>query len=297
MPNQPLQILIAGYPEEGKSTYLAAFWHSVANRPGSSIAIDLLHGNQEYLQGIERLWMDCKPVGRTTQVDASNVFPGGSESVKLKCGDEKFELIIPDVSGETYNHLWERREIPGQLAESMRTCNGVLLFVNPLKLKEGTRIADEAYVAGDAPLSEDLGSSSDAEDESPTSGDLQTWSPKKAPSQPKLVEILQTIAHLRRTSSRFRVAIVVSAWDSVNVRITFPSEWIAKRTPLLNQYLKSNASIFEVEIFGVSAQGGSYKGNIQELLSKDNPWERISVVGSGGCDKDICRPMLWALGR
>ncbi len=93
----------------------------------------------------------------------------------------------------------------------------------------------------------------------------------------------------------FKVAVIISAWDVIQETIT-PKQWIEKRTPLLDQYLKANSDLIDYEVFGVSAQGGDIEKDKDSLLDKNEPYERIIAKDSDNNDISICEPIIWIKG-
>jgi hypothetical protein len=63
--------------------------------------------------------------------------------------------------------------------------------------------------------------------------------------------------------------------------------------PLLHQFLSNNSGSFEVRIYGVSAQGGSVKGDSRTALAKKTPSERIQCVGHATEPHDLTAPIFW----
>jgi hypothetical protein len=96
------------------------------------------------------------------------------------------------------------------------------------------------------------------------------------------------------------VAVIVSAWDLTDE--TSAEEWLAKRLPLLAQYLQNGDGILDVRTYGVSAQGGqlSKKGDPpspdRERLLSLLPSKRIKIVGTDVMEHDLTGPLLWLSG-
>src|SRR5262245_55989499 len=62
----PFQCLMAGLPETGKTTLLAALWHVAKSHevPGS-LRLERREGDQEYLNRIANSWSKCAELVRT----------------------------------------------------------------------------------------------------------------------------------------------------------------------------------------------------------------------------------------
>src|SRR4051794_28061543 len=96
-------VLLAGLPESGKTTYLAALFHllrmQAPNEAG--LALDDLPDNRDYLREVETTWLRFEPLGRTA------VPVPGSLSIPVRRGGGAFVLSIPDGRGEGFWQLWD----------------------------------------------------------------------------------------------------------------------------------------------------------------------------------------------
>ena len=68
---------------------------------------------------------------------------------------------------------------------------------------------------------------------------------------------------------------------------------------LLAQYIEANPAQYEVEVFGVSAQGFDYKKDnaVERLAEVTKPAERVRVTRGSSTDerRDITEPIQWLL--
>jgi hypothetical protein len=283
MPSECKQ-LVLGLPGSGKTTFLAALWYLVvwAEVP-TALRLDRLHGNKEHLNRISSDWLSCRPVERT---------PIGSEtiaSMKLVStgeADERAEVFFPDMSGELFNLQWKERRCSRAHYELARAASGVVLFVHPSALLEPVRI-DEV-----APIVDDVGliGSDDGEEDAPS-----PWDADRAPTQVKLVELLQFLFREPFSLLHARVAVIVSAWDLVAARAASPAAWLTARLPLLDQYLRGNPERYTARVYGISAPGGDLGRDGERLLSKAMPAERIIVVGDESQPHDLTAPVSWLM--
>ena len=88
--------IILGYPESGKTTYLAALWHVIdAGLAGTSLVLEKTSGDAEYLNKIVEAWLRCEEVPRT--------YISNEEKVALHVRDTKTQatmvLTLPDFPG------------------------------------------------------------------------------------------------------------------------------------------------------------------------------------------------------
>ena len=101
-------ISIVGLPSSGKTTFLAALWHMV-RETGSITALSfdrLNQGNYEHLNALAKRWRSGM-IQQRTQV-------GGAKVVTMQLKDDagqKVEVSFPDLPGEDFSRMWERREL------------------------------------------------------------------------------------------------------------------------------------------------------------------------------------------
>jgi hypothetical protein len=280
------QCLMVGLPRTGKSTFLAALWHVVrSDEVPESLRLDRREGDQEYLNLIAGQWSKCQALERTS---------GDEIKVDIRLRDTStgnvVRLRIPDMSGELYESLWQTRRCLTSFADLVNEVDGLVLFVHPNKVVE-TVLIDDANATY-----------SDWEKDSPTGAEADEtpgveWEPSFAPTQVRMVEILQFLTELSR--KRFRTALVVSAWDLVKEKVS-PEQWIEKRLPLLWQYLMTNSDRFHVTYMGVSAQGGEVSGKGSEaesLLDHSVASRRIRICAIGSAKHDITHPIRWLMSK
>ncbi len=116
-----------------------------------------------------------------------------------------------------------------------------------------------------------------------------------APTQVQLVDLVQFAMALRKPNP-LRLAIVVSAWDRVELG-TDPAEWVKTQLPLLHQYLTVHSDTISTRCFGISAQGGDFgvQGEAEKLRATGTPSSRILVCDGQYQGSDIARPLTWLL--
>jgi GTPase SAR1 family protein len=290
-PSASYKQLIIGLPEAGKTTFLAALWHVVVSKevPGS-LRLLKLEGDRKHLNKIRRAWLEFRKVGRTV--------PGTEQLVSMKLGlpdgGESTELVFPDMSGESFRQQWVNRKWTKEYDELVRESNGILLFVHSRKVVGPDRIDPDVEEAVSA-----LGDEADMEDEAAAVDDedlLPEWDPKKSPTGVQLVELIQFIEQQPHLGNIRRVAVIVSAWDMAMKSYKSPEEWLSKRLPLLDQYLKANYERFPSRIYGISAQGAPLDGDLTRLKQYEHQSERIIIVGEECAPHDITAPVKWVMG-
>ena len=272
--------LILGYPESGKTTYLAALWHIIdAGLAGTSLVLEKTSGDTEYLNKIVEAWLKCEEVPRT--------YISNEESVALHVRDTGTQstmvLTLPDFSGETFQEIFADRQCAEDFVENVNDTRGVLFFINADRTDDMTSVLDHVF-AGDV----DDESSEDADTK-----ELKDFDPRKTPEQTRVVDILQLLQIRPFVPRRRKLVIVVSAWDVIQKDGVSPSEWVAREMPLLNQFLRNNSKFYDVRFCGISAQGGMLNGASRAALLEKMPAERVICDWQGTCGPDITKPLRW----
>lgn len=263
---------IMGLPEAGKTTYLAALWYVLKNSRNNKLTVKKYTGDLSYLTKISAKWVNTEEIERTKPTYEQ-------KSIVLTLENDKKDIIslsFPDLSGESFQLQYEKRETEKELAKFVKESEGILLFINPENIKEPFLISEIPKSAW-----------ANGEDENM---ECATRNPKETdPTQVILVELLQFVMYMRN-ENLINVGIIISAWDLVRNYKT-PEDFIKNRLPLLWQYIFSNSKYLKVSLYGISAQGGSFD-NRDELLKNENPCERIIVVdNTGKISNDITLPL------
>ena len=282
-------IIVCGLPEAGKTTYLAALWN-ILQDGGPQTALSLAsrdYDNYEHVRTIHRKWINGQRQARTE--------PDERKPVGLDLMDTEgrcFTVEFPDLGGEIFSSLWERRYCDEDIAKLLSNRTGVMLFVHADKIVKPRHLIDELTD------NESMGEQGANEKSIP-------YTPVSSPCQVKIVDLLQSLQRGAIAGRMGRLSVVVSAWDRVAVGDLTPERHLATHLPLLDQYLKYGAHQWEPAIFGVSAQGADYvssnhKGALPQRLAEicelDHPYERIRVIGGVLEDHDLTRPIAWVAG-
>jgi len=289
------KVLITGLPEAGKTTFIAAFWHYISSFPqDKSIRVDnTADSEHEYLNAISEKWLQWAEFGRTISVS-------GISQIKMKIVDthsqQKIVLNVPDIKGEVFRDNFNTRTWSRDFDSMATDLDGLILFLNPQENNLAPKLIVHEHQLRDVFEGQDQKAELASEIIK-----TEDWSPNFTCIQVKVVENLQLLKYYKIPGKKIRVSIVISAWDSVIDKLPtemkiIPEQWVEDFTPLLYQYLKCNSETFDLKYFGVSAQGCGFenKSKIKEL-SKLSPIERILVQESSTVDKDITKPILWAI--
>lgn len=281
--------LLIGLPSTGKTSFLAALWYAIQqNQSPTGLILKKLEGNSTYLNTIRAAWLAFKPVGRNPTDTETYV----SMWLKRREGDEEVHLTFPDVSGESFKQQWTSRQLTASYDKCLKAANGGILFIHPKSITQPLRIIEVDHLA--ALIDDDI--AAEAVEPATSSPPPTPWDIEKSPTQVQLVELLQFIKCQSHFQAPFRLAIVISAWDLVVASKLNPENWIQEQLPLLSQFLASNRRSFEVEFYGLSAQGGNYEGGEITALHNKNPAKRIEIFGKGiKNENDITEPLLWLM--
>lgn len=279
-------ISIVGLPASGKTTFLAALWHMV-REPGSQTALSfdrLNDGNYEHLNNLAKRWRAGNIQQRTQLSGAKDV------SMQLK-NDEglKVQVSFPDLPGEDFSRMWERRELDKVTLETLKA-QALVLIIN------GDTIVMPAWLAEWNTLRQKIGSAAHK-------AEPVEWSADIAPTQVRIVDLLQMLMSGELDIGERRLALLISAWDQVEGEELTPSEILESKLPLLSQYLSSGRDPWTWQVWGLSAQGGIYedpeKGDhfpeTDSLRDLERASDRIKVVSDSTLTSDITKPLEWLI--
>lgn len=281
-------IVVLGLPESGKTTYLAALWHLLQARKVESKlkAPRLRAGEAPHLNEIAKRWLAAKKQERTFQ-DKNRTVTMEMQSV----AGAQFVLAFPDVAGEAFAQIWEKRECDADVLRSL-TARGVLLFIHATDIKPPNWIADEVK------LNKLLGIKRNH-------GDPIPWDARFAPTQVQLVDLLRCLQEPPLGAGPRRLVIALSAWDLAERDNKTPEKYLEMHLPLLHQYLSHGLDpSWVVKVYGISAQGAEYDGDgkddkpsagAKSMRDMAVPSERIKVVDGESSSHDLTEPLFWLL--
>ena len=129
------------------------------------------------------------------------------------------------------------------------------------------------------------------------------WSPDLAPTQVKIVDLLQMLMSGTLNIGGRRLALLISAWDKVEGEGQTPSEILESKLPFLNQYLRSGRDPWTWQVWGLSAQGGVYEdpekgesfAETDRLRDIERASDRIKIVDVNAVSSDITKPLKWLI--
>lgn len=254
------KFFIMGAPNAGKSTYLAALWHSINQKENSTVlTLKRMVGDSQYLWCLEQKWLEVEPLERTVI---------GQEKTELIVfltnGEDDLELEFPDLSGETFQNMYEDRDMTFEIHDKISRADAVLYFINIENIHVPESIAE---------MPEDLRTDD---------GKVIERKPSEHdPTQVQIIDLLQTISEIVHYK-KIKLGIILSAWDVLpNFDKINPREYLKERMNMLWQYIEANTNIFNTIVWGVSALGGKIE-EIEKLLDIDEPINRIIVKNEHG---------------
>jgi hypothetical protein len=291
-----VKALIIGLPESGKTTLLAALWYLLnSDEHATTLRVAHIRGDRVHLNRIRDSWLQCRPVERTTVTSERSV------SLHLRDGEfgNEFELSLPDLAGESFLAQWRDRKWTKDYDDLVVQSIGVLLTFHPASINEGPTIDDAARLVGELEETDKVDEKESQKESQTTKNSSEDWDPDKAPTQVQLVDLLQLINE-RRAGEPLRLAVVISAWDLVAASGSWtPRDWLRRRLPLLDQFLRANAEQFEWRVYGVSAQGGDLekKAERERLCAQERQADRIMIVDEEEerTHCDLTAPLRWLI--
>lgn len=270
---------IAGLPSAGKTTFLAALMNLIsADNSDSKLKLHKIE-NVQYLTSLSEKWANMEPLERTVQ---SNEHIDITINLELP-NKETIDLFLPDLSGETFQNLYEMREIPEELANYIVEADTFLFFVNVKNVKELGLISEHFKNQTSDEANENI---------------LLSRNPKKHdPLQIQIIQLLQFFLFLRK-NKKIRVGFMFSAWDvmKTNCHNIKPEQFLIERMNMLWQFCSSNPENIKYCTWGISAQGGEFEQK-DTLLDKEYPYQRILVEGNDEYKgNDLTLPLYLLMG-
>ena len=122
-----MHTLMVGLPESGKTTFLAALWHSLnwGDVP-TEIQLKSLAGQSDYLNLITESWLKAEQVLRTLLPDQQMT----EMTLQNKSTAFKSTVTIPDLSGEVFRDALNNRNWSDEIDNLVNTSHGIVFFVH-----------------------------------------------------------------------------------------------------------------------------------------------------------------------
>lgn len=276
--NSSKKCFIMGLPNAGKTTFLAALWYSLNSAyDNNEIKLNIMT-DTKYLADLSKKWVNAEPLDRTK---LGYDQPDISIEIVDKKGDI-FELRFPDLSGEVFQNHYNNREMSQSLVDDIQLADGIMVFINILDIDSMTLISalPKEYLETNKGKIQD--------DEHLT---------MQIPMQVQIIELLQFIEYIRSDKS-VKIGIMLTAWDVIDKigKKYSPENLIKEEMNMLWQFLEANRDFFDVEYWGVSAQGADLSED-EILIDIIEPMERIIVEDNmGNRSHDITFPIYKIVG-
>jgi hypothetical protein len=267
-------VVFVGLPAAGKTTYLTFLYQCIYHSHASSLVLNDFADDRTYLHEMGKNLFLCTPMPRTVMGT-----PSVTRLSVTASDDAGVELRMPDYSGESWSAVLRERHWPPPLWGEIDDTDGVVFFININGFPDDPSLQTARISA------ETLGwQQADADSES-SEADVAE------PSQVTVVDLMQAIREVKPQLRR--ASLVLSAFDTETM--VAPAAWVKMNAPLLQQYIRANKTEFDIQIFGVSAQGGDYGAIKGPGLPA--PHERGWVRDAHGESVNSDAPVVWALGN
>lgn len=262
-------ILLAGLPAAGKSTYITALWAVEKDgKSGHLLTCDGIPSESSYVDGMRDNWMVLKEVRRTTFAEPQEiVLP-----MKRKKDGTKVCISLPDFKGEIFKGLLENN-ISKDIEEWCNKSNGILFMLNlgnssPESLQE--QVGDNPR-----PIAE-------VEKVVMTSDDIDL-----------AIQNVLLLKFLYNKMGDCPISVCFSGWDKSDNPQNLPvEEWVKINHPCIYNFI--SAHFEDYRFFGISAQGADYselnEENEDEMAEKTTLKERAYIY-SKRISYDITEPI------
>ena len=249
-------ILLAGLPSAGKSTYITALWAIEKDgKSGHLLSCDGLPSESSYIDGMRDNWMVLKEVRRTSFAEPQEiVLP-----MKSRRTGKKIDLALPDFKGEVFQKVLDN-VVSNDISEWCEKASGVLYMLN---------------LGGSSPemfqeqVSDTTKPKVELEKVVMTSGDITS-----------AIKNVLLLKYLYNEIGDCPIAICFSQWDIIDCEEGKDvEEWVKENHPSVYNFVAEHFSNYRY--FGLSAQGADYielsEQQSDELAEKTTQKERAYV--------------------
>lgn len=266
-------ILLAGLPAAGKSTYLTALWAVEKDgKSGHLLSCDGLPPESSYIDGMRDNWMVLKEVRRTAFAEPQEILL----PMKSFRSSEKISLVLPDFKGEVFQGVLDNI-ISDDIRNWCGKAEGILFMLN-LGNASPDMLQEE--------MSESAKPKVEREKVVMTSSDITD-----------AIKNVLLLKFLWEEIGDCPISICFSCWDIRDVAEGLSSEqWVKENHPCIYNFVEEHFTHYCY--FGVSAQGADYQGldaeREDDLAEKTTSKERAYVY----TDKksyDITEPIDYIL--
>jgi hypothetical protein len=282
-------IILVGGPDSGKTNYLARLWEALSSRDCALRAPDVPTEIKYVEEALAHLLQ-----GQFAPRSDKTLEEGNSFSVPVVASAdmaaERFQIVVPDVSGELWKRAVETCELPVQWMDELKSASGALLFVR-IGSDQNIEPLDWVTAAGLLRMS-----GVQPEDDSEK---------RNVPTQVSLCELLRFMEYslgADDSNVRPRVAILITAWDRLDAEraAAGPTAYLTAEFPLLVGRLR-DISKFDIRVFGVSVVGGDFvdedfKQKFFNTSLKTAGYVVQERQGRIETNQDLTLPVAWIVG-
>lgn len=261
--------LIAGLPEAGKTTYIAALSYQLHNpNEKQKLSIRELPNDMSVINRLQNPWLEQRIVDRTSRGKVTDL----EFKLKRNADSKSLDVNMPDIAGEDFSSLLEKQ------CEIINSWNdkpdSLLFFIKKIP----TLVLTESFGDENKKLA--------FQDKIPKFTSQHIY---------EGVQNVLLIKELRRLFPWKRIAVGLTSWDLHNSEEK-PYDYLKQECPFLGNFL--NQYFPEAYIFGISAQGWQYDENmdIDDCMNKTIEGERSFVITpEGEKSYDITLPLDYLL--
>ena len=271
---------IAGVPDAGKTTFIAALWDIIKRNNGTlELQFTTNPDNTTYLNEIWEYWMSMKKIERSKPPAPDDI----TINVKRASNGEELVLDIPDFMGEQFQKIIDHT-LPDNIVQWIAQSDRMLYLINVLD----DSIKDDLE-------QQDTAQEKDEIDRAKEREDAPRLAPEKMMQASQNMMVLKYIANHAKMK---KVAIGLSAWDVKMKEGKTPEEFLRRRSPMLYNFIKLHFN--DCLFFGVSAQGFDYndKGEKEaEMKDKARKCNRafISIGDEKEMSPDLTKPFNYLI--
>lgn len=215
-------------------------------------------------------------------------------TLPLKLGGRTFSLRWPDYGGEQVSDILRSRALSEAWQQRVEQSNGWLLF---LRLGADANPADALQRPAEQ-RKETVAVQTVVPAVPPATTTGVKWN-----SNARAVELLQMLLHAKRVSLHHHVhtpplAVALSCWDELGEKAR-PDEVLARRMPMLYEFLTAVWAADRLSVFGLSSLGGSLDSPKVSAAHRDAGPETQGFVvkPDGDTTPDLAEPVTWLLER
>lgn len=271
-------ILIAGLPDAGKSSYIGAL-NGVMNQDGefSLSPAGSRMTEWKYVDSLTEKWLDCKEVDHSTDDETKYI----KWPLKRKDG-QVFDITIPDMKGEIYYDIINN-EFDTKLAEFCKNAHGIFYFVN----KMNRFLLKDHVMAMVRDEEKEQMIVSGTQKQRDTIVDTEKIR-LNVSTMPDITKNLLVLRYLRQLVGNVKIVVAVSSWDE-KTHYSKVEEYVKKICPAIYNFVRFNFDSYR--FYGVSAQGVKYGTQDANFNKQTEIGKRAFVYYSNEKIFDLSHPL------